>query len=97
MIDFYCALHSRANSPKVAIMLEECGAEYRQIAIDVYKKEAIDSSFYEISPAGTVPAIVDHDQRPPLAVFESGAILVHLAEQSPASRAPASWAMAACR
>lgn len=81
MIDFYGDVNSRANSPKVAIMLEECEAEYTRIAFDVYDKEAIDPAFYEISPAGTVPAIVDHDQSPPLALFESGAILVYLAER----------------
>lgn len=82
MIDFYCDVNSRANSPKVAIMLEECDAEYRRIAFDVYDKETIDSSFYAISPAGTVPAIVDHGQSPPLTVFESGTILIHLAERT---------------
>jgi GST-like protein len=81
MIDFYCDVNSRANSPKIAIMLEECEADYNRIAFDVYNKETLDPGFFEISPGGTVPAIVDRDLTPPLAIFESGAILLHLAER----------------
>ena len=71
------------NTWKASIMLEECELPYRLKIIDITKNEQFDASFLSISPNNRVPAIVDHDApegaRP---VFESGAILVYLAEKS---------------
>ena len=84
MIDFY--YFPTPNTWKVSIMLEECGLEYRVIPIDIGTGEQFDPEFLRICPNNRVPAIVDHDfagpQRQPLALFESGAILVHLAEKT---------------
>jgi GST-like protein len=71
------------NTWKVSIMLEECGIPYRLTIIDITKNEQFDPRFLAISPNNRVPAIVDHDApEGPRAVFESGAILMHLAEKS---------------
>lgn len=68
------------NGYKISIMLEEIGLPYRVVKISLSKGEQFAPSFAEISPNAKIPAIVDHDtgQR----IFESGAILIHLAEKS---------------
>jgi GSH-dependent disulfide-bond oxidoreductase len=71
------------NTWKVSILLEECGIPYRLTIIDITKNEQFDPAFLAISPNNRVPAIVDHDApEGPRPVFESGAILMHLAERS---------------
>ena len=90
MIDFYTA--ATANGRKIAIMLEECGLDYKTHAINLAKAEQKKPEFLKINPNGRIPAIVDHapsmiwggetTKLPPLAVFESGAILIYLAEKS---------------
>jgi GST-like protein len=83
MIDLYVE-----QSPavyKAAIMLEACGFDYRCFHVSVSGGGQHDPAFRAISPNGKVPAIVDHDPvggGEPLAVFDSGAILVYLAEKA---------------
>ena len=82
MIDFY--YWPTPNGWKVAIMLEECGLDYRMIPVDINKGEQFKPEFLAISPNNRMPAIVDRDgpDGEPLSVFESGAILVYLAEKT---------------
>jgi GST-like protein len=85
MIDFY--YWPTPNGWKVAIMLEECGLEYRMIPVNIGRGDQFKPEFLEISPNNRMPAIVDHDAPRefadgPLPVFESGAILIHLAERT---------------
>lgn len=73
------------NCWKVSIMLEECGLPYRVSPIHLNKDEQFEPSFLEVSPNNRIPAIIDHDpdgQTEPLSIFESGAILLYLAEKS---------------
>ena len=81
MIDLYT--WSTPNGRKVSIMLEELGLAYKAIPIDITKGEQMAPAFLAISPNNKIPAIVDHDapDGEDLAVFESGAILIYLAER----------------
>lgn len=78
MIELYTA--RTPNGYKVSIMLEEVALPYRVIKVDLAKGEQFAPAYLEINPNAKIPAIVDLDsgQR----VFESGAILVYLAEKS---------------
>ena len=72
------------NGRKVSIMLEECGLSYRVETVDITKGEQRRPEFVAINPNAKIPAIVDA-QGPdgaPIALFESGAILLYLAEKS---------------
>jgi glutathione S-transferase len=69
------------NGWKASIMLEEVGLPYRVRAIDLGKLEQKQDWFLAINPNGRIPAIVDHDEGD-FAVFESGAILIYLAEKT---------------
>ena len=81
MIDFH--YWPTPNGWKVAIMLEECGLEYRTIPINIGKGDQFKPEFLAISPNNRMPAIVDHDAPGgPLPIFESGPILMHLAERA---------------
>ena len=81
MIDFF--YWPTPNGWKVAIMLEECGLEYRVVPVNIGKGDQFRPEFLEISPNHRMPAIVDHDVRgKPVSVFESGAILLHLANKT---------------
>jgi GST-like protein len=82
MIDLYSA--ATPNGQKIHIMLEETGLEYRVIWIDIDAGEQFDPAFLEISPNNKVPAIVDHDGPggEEITLFESGAILLYLAEKT---------------
>ena len=81
MIDFH--YWPTPNGWKISIMLEECGLPYRTVPVDIRKGEQHAPAFLAISPNGRMPAIVDHDAPGgPLSVFESGAILLHLAERA---------------
>jgi GST-like protein len=82
MIDLY-ALTS-PNVQKIYIMLEECGLPYREKFVDVWKGEQYHPDFGKINPNNKIPAIVDHDGPGGKAftVFESGAILLYLAEKT---------------
>ena len=71
------------NTWKVSIMLEECGLPYQVKIVDITKNDQFAQRFLAISPNNRVPAIVDHDAPGgPRSVFESGAILVYLAEKT---------------
>ena len=78
MIDLYT--WSTPNGRKVSIMLEECGLPYTVHPIDITKGEQFRPEFLEISPNNKIPAIVDRDSGQ--SVFESGAILIWLAERT---------------
>ena len=80
MIDLY--YFPTPNTWKVAIMLEECGLPYRVVPIDISKGDQFAPSFLSISPNNRIPAILDHDAGVPQSVFESGAILLYLAEKT---------------
>lgn len=79
MIDFYT--WATPNGRKVSIMLEECGLDYAAHAVDINKDEQFRPAFLAISPNNRIPAIVDRDAGD-LAIFESGAILMYLAEKT---------------
>lgn len=72
------------NVYKVAIMLEEVALPYRMHYVDVFAGQQFDPGFMAISPTARVPAIVDPatDSGEPLALCESGAILIYLAEKT---------------
>ena len=78
MIDLYT--WSTPNGRKVSIALEEMGLPYKAIAVDIGKDEQFKPDFLKISPNNRIPAIVDHDNG--LALFESGAILMYLADKT---------------
>ena len=82
MIDLYT--WSTPNGEKVQIMLEETGLEYRLHAVNLQEGEQFEPDFLAISPSGKIPAIIDHDGPggEALPIFESGAILLYLAEKS---------------
>ncbi len=79
MIDFYSA--ATPNGYKVAIALEEMGLEYQLHHLDLMANDQKQPEFLAINPNGRIPAIVDRDNRD-FAVFESGAILLYLAEKT---------------
>lgn len=79
MIDFYGM--GSPNVYKVAIMLEEARLEYRTHHVRVLNGENYDPAFLALNPIAKVPVIVDHDGAGPnQPIFESGAILIYLAE-----------------
>jgi GSH-dependent disulfide-bond oxidoreductase len=79
-------LHSWAtpNGHKIHIMLEETGLEYRVHPIDIGAGDQFEPEFLAISPNNKIPAIVDSDGPggKPISLFESGAILIYLAEKT---------------
>lgn len=77
MIDLYTA--ATPNGKKISIMLEELEACYEVHALNLSGFEHKESWFLEINPNGKIPAIVDNDDG--TAVFESGAILIYLADK----------------
>ena len=78
MIDLYT--WSTPNGRKISIGLEEFGLPYRVIGIDINNDEQFDPEFLKISPNNKIPVIVDHDTG--MALMESGAILMYLAEKT---------------
>ena len=72
------------NGVKVSIMLEEIGLPYEPHTIDIGKNETWTPEFLSLNPNGKIPAIIDPDGPggKPLGLFESGAILVYLAEKT---------------
>ncbi len=83
MIDLYTA--PTPNGWKISIMLEECGLPYTPHLIRLDKGEQFAPEFLAISPNNRIPAIVDNDptgSSAPLAIFESGAILLYLADKA---------------
>lgn len=73
------------NGHKVTMMLEETGLDYRVVPVDIGRGAQFDPAFLAIAPNNRMPAIVDHapaDGGVPLSLFESGAILLYLAEKT---------------
>ncbi|EOX3481349.1 glutathione S-transferase family protein [Vibrio cholerae] len=79
MIDFYTA--ATPNGHKIAIALEEMDLEYTTHALNLSNNDQKQPAFTAINPNGRIPAIVDRDNED-FAVFESGAILLYLAEKT---------------
>lgn len=87
MIDFYT--WTTPNGRKVAIMLEETGLPYEVHTVNIGKNEQFAPEFLKISPNNRIPAIVDRDaDSGPVSIFESGAILIYLAEKTGKFLAP---------
>ena len=81
MIDLY--YWPTPNGWKIAIMLEECGLDYNMIPVNIAEGDQFKADFLKIAPNNRMPAIVDHEATGgPLSIFESGAILVYLAEKT---------------
>lgn len=82
MIDLYTWL--TPNGRKVSLMLEEVSLPYRVMPINIGRGEQHSAEFLALNPNGKIPVIVDHDGSTgsPLTLFESGAILIYLAEKS---------------
>jgi GSH-dependent disulfide-bond oxidoreductase len=86
MIDLY--YWTTPNGHKITMMLEEAGMKYRVIPVNIGKGAQFDPAFLQIAPNNRIPAIVDHKPMhampsgEPLTLFESGAILLYLADKS---------------
>ena len=78
MIELFSA--DTPNGKKISIMLEEISYEYKLTKIDISNGEQFNSEFIKISPFSKIPVIIDHDVNE--TIFESGAILIYLAEKS---------------
>jgi len=73
------------NGHKITIFLEEAGLPYRIVPVNISKGDQFKPDFLAISPNNRIPAIVDHEpvgRGAPISVFESGAILLYLAEKT---------------
>ena len=82
MIDLY--FWPTPNGHKITMFLEEAGLGYRILPVNIGKGEQFAPDFLKISPNNRMPAIIDHepaDRGAPISVFESGAILLYLAEK----------------
>ena len=79
MIDLFSS--DTPNGKKISIMLEEIGFEYAVKKMDLSKGDQFKEDFKKISPFSKIPAIIDHSNNKE-SVFESGAILIYLAEKS---------------
>ena len=83
MIDLY--YWTTPNGHKITMFLEETGLPHRILPINIGKGEQFAADFLEIAPNNRIPAIVDHapaDGGAPISLFESGAILLYLAEKT---------------
>ncbi len=83
MIDLY--YWPTPNGHKITLFLEETGLDYRIKPVNISKGEQFDPAFLKIAPNNRMPAIIDHapaDGGAPVSVFESGAILLYLAEKT---------------
>ncbi|MBV7338695.1 glutathione S-transferase N-terminal domain-containing protein [Chloroflexi bacterium TSY] len=82
MIDLYYWM--TPNGHKITMFLEEVGLEYKIVPVNIGKGEQFEPDFLKIAPNNRIPAIVDHapaDGGEPISLFESGAILLYLAEK----------------
>ena len=82
MIELFTA--ATPNGQKIHIMLEECGLPYNEHWVDIDAGDQFKPEYLAISPNNKIPALVDSDgpDGKPIALFESGAILVYLAEKT---------------
>ena len=76
MIELFSA--PTPNGTKITIMLEEISAEYKISSVNLKNNEQFNSEFIKISPFSKIPVIIDHKNNK--SIFESGAILIYLAE-----------------
>lgn len=89
-----------SNGKKPVILLEELGASYELVPVNLSRGEQKAEPYLRVNPNGKIPALVDGERDPPVRVFESGAVLLYLAERfgrflpsSPAERIEAlAWA-----
>jgi GST-like protein len=88
MIDLYT--FGTPNGKKASVMLEEVGLPYETHVVDIRKGDQQAPAFLAVNPNGKIPAIVDRGAAgEPVTVFESGAILIYLAEKTGQLLAPA--------
>jgi GST-like protein len=83
MIDLY--YWGTPNGLKLKLFMEESGVPHRIIPVDIGKGEQFEPDFLKVSPNNKIPALVDHDPPgggAPISLFESGAMLLYLAEQT---------------
>jgi GST-like protein len=83
MIDLY--YWTTPNGHKITIFLEETQLPYKIVPVNISKGEQFEPNFLRISPNNRIPAIIDQtptDGKTPVAIFESGAILLYLAEKT---------------
>jgi GST-like protein len=83
MIDLY--YWTTPNGHKITMFLEETGLKYKVIPVNIGKGEQFKPDFLAVSPNNRIPALVDHEPKgggKPVSVFESGAMLVYLAEKT---------------
>jgi GST-like protein len=80
MIELYS--WATGNGRRASIMLEESGLPYAVHPMELGTRRQKEPWFLALNPYGRIPVIVDHDHDPPAVLFESGAILLHLAEKS---------------
>jgi GSH-dependent disulfide-bond oxidoreductase len=82
MIDLY--FWTTPNGYKITILLEELGLKYNVVPVHIGKGDQFKPDFLKISPNNKIPALVDHasPDGKPIALFESGAIMMYLAEKS---------------
>ncbi len=81
MLELY--FYPSPNGLKITIMLEECALAYRLCFVDITRGAQFSPDFLRISPNNKIPALIDHDaDGAALTLFESGAILLHLAQRS---------------
>ena len=78
MIELFSA--DTPNGKKISIMLEEIGLDYKVTKIDIGNNDQFKPQFIKISPFSKIPVITDHENNE--SIFESGAILIYLAETS---------------
>ena len=78
MIELFTA--NTPNGKKISIMLEEIGYDYKVTKVDINNGDQFKEFFKKISPFSKIPVIIDHKNNK--TIFESGAILIYLAEQS---------------
>jgi len=80
MIDLYT--WTTPNGRKISIMLEEAGLSYKVHPVDISQDEQFSPEFLKINPNNKIPAIIDHENGKSFSLFESGAILIYLAEKT---------------
>ena len=78
MIELFTA--NTPNGKKISIMLEEIGYNYKVTKVDINNDEQFKLEFIKLSPFSKIPVIIDHENNE--SIFESGAILIYLAEKS---------------
>ncbi|MFI5352642.1 MAG: glutathione S-transferase N-terminal domain-containing protein [Candidatus Binatales bacterium] len=78
MIDLYT--WTTPNGRKISVMIEECGLKYNVHPVNIREGEQFKPAFVKLCPNSKIPAIVDSEAG--VSIFESGAILIHLAEKT---------------